>query len=226
MLFKQFNPIHPIVELLERSFIYNTKIYMGENVMSRIYTRSGDNGETGLFGGQRVDKDDLRVEAYGTVDELNALLGAVRIHVTNKAMDSLLQHIQNNLFDVGADLATPEAKDTNKGRIHIQRVSAPHVAYLETQIDHYEAMLQPLTYFILPGGAAAAAALHHARTVCRRAERRTVTLARAEADTTPVNPDVIRYLNRLSDLLFVLARAANHLQGVADVRWIPNEVEG
>ncbi len=195
--------------------------------MSRIYTRSGDNGETGLFGGQRVDKDDLRVEAYGTVDELNALLGVVRVHVTpaDAAMDSLLQHIQNNLFDVGADLATPEARDEHKGRIHIQRVSAAQVTYLETQIDHYEAGLPPLTYFILPGGSAAAAALHHARTVCRRAERRCVTLARAEAENAPVNPDVISYLNRLSDLLFVIARSANHRQGVADTRWTANVVE-
>ena len=122
--------------------------------MARIYTRSGDNGETGLFGGQRVGKDDLRVEAYGAVDELNALLGVVRIHVSDTAMDGLLQHIQNDLFSVGSDLATPEAKDANKGRIQIQRVSAGQVAFLEAQIDHYEDALPPLTYFILPGGSA------------------------------------------------------------------------
>ncbi len=193
--------------------------------MTRIYTRSGDNGETGLFGGQRVDKDDLRVEAYGAVDELNALLGVVRLHVSDAAMDGLLQHIQNDLFSVGSDLATPEEKDANKGRIQIQRVSTGQVAFLEAQIDHYEDALPLLTYFILPGGHASAASLHHARTVCRRAERRTITLARAVADTAPVNPDVIRYLNRLSDLLFVLARAANQLAGVEDVRWTVNTVE-
>lgn len=193
--------------------------------MTRIYTRSGDSGKTGLFGGQRVDKDDLRVEAYGAVDELNALLGVVRIHVSDAAMDGLLQHIQNDLFSVGSDLATPEEKDANKGRIQIQRVSAGQVAFLEAQIDHYEDTLPPLTYFILPGGHASAAFLHHARTVCRRAERRTITLARAVADTAPVNPDVIRYLNRLSDLLFVLARAANQVAGVEDVRWTVNGVE-
>ena len=177
--------------------------------MTRIYTRSGDDGGTGLFGGQRVSKDALRVEAYGTVDELNAVLGLVRTHEADPDIAALLQTMQNDLFGLGADLATPEEKDVDKGRVHITRVAPAQVTYLENQIDLYESELPPLTNFILPGGSPLAAGLHHARVVCRRAERRTVTLAHAEV----VNPVVIQYLNRLSDLLFVLARVANHRRG-------------
>jgi cob(I)alamin adenosyltransferase len=189
--------------------------------MTRIYTRSGDDGGTGLFGGQRVSKDALRVEAYGTVDELNAVLGLVRTQEADTDIDALLQTVQNDLFGLGADLATPEAKDTIKGRVHITRVALSQVTYLETQIDRYEDELPPLTNFILPGGSPLAAGLHHARVVCRRTERRAVTLAHAEAQAAPVNPIVIQYLNRLSDLLFVLARIANHRRSLPDVVWNP-----
>ena len=189
--------------------------------MLKIYTRTGDDGDTGLFGGQRVHKDDLRVEAYGTVDELNAVLGVTRTHITfnDGDLDALLQTIQNDLFGLGSDLATPDEKDTDKGRIHITRVAPSQVAYLESQIDHYEGELPPLTNFILPGGSPFAASLHVGRVVCRRAERHCVTLARAHAETAPLNPDVIRYLNRLSDLLFVLCRVANKRRDVPDVVW-------
>lgn len=189
--------------------------------MTRIYTRSGDDGGTGLFGGQRVSKDALRVEAYGTVDELNAVLGLVRTQEADTDIDALLQTVQNDLFGLGADLATPEAKDTIKGRVHITRVALSQVTYLETEIDRYEDELPPLTNFILPGGSPLAAGLHHARVVCRRTERRAVTLAHAEAQAAPVNPIVIQYLNRLSDLLFVLARIANHRRSLPDVVWNP-----
>ncbi len=187
----------------------------------RIYTKTGDEGDTGLFGGQRVRKDDLRVEAYGTVDELNAVLGEARARGMGEDsdLDETLSRFQHDLFNVGADLATPRAEDETKGRVHVTRVTSERTARLETLIDRYEAELPPLTRFILPGGHALAAALHLARVVCRRAERRCVTLA--DVDPTAINPEVLRYLNRLSDLLFVLARVANHRRGVADVIWNP-----
>lgn len=187
---------------------------------ARLYTRTGDTGVTGLFGGQRVSKDDLRVEAYGTVDELNAVLGSTRALHPPVDMDILLHALQNELFLLGGDLATPDAASENRGRISISRVSADQVVSLEAQIDRYEEELPPLTQFILPGGCPLAASLHHARVVCRRAERRVVTLAGAERETqTPLNLEIVRYLNRLSDLLFVLARVANARQGDGDVLW-------
>jgi len=182
---------------------------------ARIYTRTGDAGDTGLFGGQRVDKDDPRVEAYGTVDELNSLLGVARAYAEDAAFERLLARLQSDLFSLGADLATPEEAGEKHGRITILRIGPERVAALEAEIDRLEAGLEPLTRFILPGGAPLAAYLHLARCVCRRAERRCVTLARARS----VNPEIIRYLNRLSDLLFVLARAANQRLGAADVVW-------
>ncbi len=194
--------------------------------MIKIYTRTGDEGETGLFGGQRVPKDDLRVEAYGTVDELNAALGIAHALRAEPELDALLLTLQHDLFSLGADLATPEEKDRSKGAVRIERVAASRVDRLETLIDRYEAELPPLTRFILPGGHPLAAALHGARTVCRRAERRCLTLSRSlgelsEADEEPINTEVIRYLNRLSDLLFVLARAANFRHSVPDILWNP-----
>jgi cob(I)alamin adenosyltransferase len=189
----------------------------------RIYTRSGDAGETGLFGGARVPKNDLRVEAYGTVDELNALLGCVRAQGADAEIEALLSSVQQDLFLLGADLATPTERDTRKGKITIERIRPEQVARLEAAIDRYEAETPPLTSFILPGGHPQAAGLHLGRVVCRRAERRCVALARnaAENGSPPVNPEILRYLNRLSDLLFVLARAVNHRQGVPDVAWNP-----
>ncbi len=182
---------------------------------SHIYTKTGDSGSTGLFGGQRVSKAELRVEAYGTVDELNAVLGIARTHSRTAEFETVLAGFQNTLFTLGSDLATPDARDTQKGKITVPRVTAAHVLPLEALIDYWEAELPPLTQFILPGGSPLAAALHHARTVCRRAERCSVDLATDE----PVNPEVVRYLNRLSDALFVLARLANYRQGLSDIVW-------
>lgn len=187
----------------------------------RIYTRSGDSGETGLFGGQRVPKDDLRIEAYGTVDELNAVLGMARVHAAGEELEQSIAALQSDLFSLGADMATPREEDTHKGRIVVERVGPEQVERLEAQIDHYEAELPPLQSFILPGGHPLAAALHLARVVCRRAERRSVSL---QHSGEALNPEVLRYLNRLSDLLFVLARVANQRQNVPDIAWKPDTV--
>lgn len=176
----------------------------------KIYTRTGDTGETGLLGGVRVKKHDLRIETYGTVDELNAVLGVVRAAHSSQRVDQILEHIQNELFSVGAELATPTPTGSHSGRIE-----ESHVERLEEMIDLCEAELAPLKHFILPGGCVTASHLHHARTVCRRAERRVVELS----ETGPVSPQIIVYLNRLSDLLFVLARFENARAGVADVKW-------
>lgn len=182
--------------------------------MTRIYTRTGDAGDTSLFGGERVRKDDLRVSAYGTIDELNAVIGLVRAAGAVHEIDSVLERLQHHLFDLGAELATPDA--TSAAAAHAGRMTADRVAALEQEIDRFEARLPPLREFVLPGGTAAAAALHHARTVARRAEREIVTLAARE----PLNPELLKYVNRLSDLLFVLARAANQAAGRPDVVWI------
>lgn len=180
----------------------------------KIYTRTGDEGTTALYGGERVSKDARRVEAYGTVDEANALLGVARTQLGDlDAFGGLLNNLQNALFDVGADLATPESRY----RVNITPLSEADVTGLEDHIDRLEADLPPLHAFILPGGHPAASSLHHARTVVRRAERRAVELSHAE----PVNPSVLAYLNRLSDLLFVLARAVNVAAGVQDHEWHP-----
>ena len=169
--------------------------------LNRIYTRTGDNGDTGLVGGDRVSKHDLRVAAYGEVDETNACVGVVRLHTgDDPLLDGVLARIQNDLFDLGADLATRDLEQT--GALRILDVQ---VERLEHEIDAMNADLAPLISFVLPGGSPASAALHLARTVSRRAERTTVALAAAGQ---AVNPAALRYLNRLSDLLFVLARAA------------------
>ncbi|MBK9715600.1 MAG: cob(I)yrinic acid a,c-diamide adenosyltransferase [Kouleothrix sp.] len=175
----------------------------------KIYTKTGDAGETGLWGGLRVPKDAARVQAYGTVDECNAAIGVARAGGVEPQLDAILAQIQDQLFVVGADLATPgEAAG-------VPRVGPQEVAFLEQTIDALEGELAPLRQFILPGGTLAAAQLHLARTVCRRAERWVVGLAREDA----VGPQVSMYLNRLSDCLFVLARAANARAGVPDVPW-------
>jgi cob(I)alamin adenosyltransferase len=177
--------------------------------MSKIYTKTGDDGDTGLFGGPRVRKDHPRIEAYGTVDELNAVIGLVRTHGVAE-LDALLATIQNELFDLGAELATPEPQ-----KFGIVGIGPQAIARLEQAIDRHEADLEPLRQFILPGGTSAAAALHLARTVCRRAERALVTLA----DCETISPAGVVYVNRLSDLLFVLARWVNRRSGVPDVPW-------
>ena len=184
--------------------------------LTRIYTRGGDQGETSLSDGTRVKKSALRVEAMGTVDEANAAIGLARLETGSHAKagpDHMLARIQNDLFDMGADLSTPEGSGGAKGPL---RILASQVERLEHEIDAMNAELQPLDSFVLPGGTELAAALHLARTVVRRAER----LAVALADRETVNPEAIKYLNRLSDHLFVLARVSND-KGRSDVLWRP-----
>lgn len=180
--------------------------------LTRIYTRGGDKGKTSLGGGKRVAKHDLRVAAYGTVDETNAAIGVARLHA-DTALDAILQRLQNDLFDLGADLATPA--DGQRGGPAL-RINQAQIDRLEVEIDEINADLSDLTSFILPGGSPAAAYLHLARTIARRAERLITELALKEE----VNPLAIIYANRLSDLLFVLARAANN-GGESDVLWLP-----
>lgn len=186
--------------------------------LSRIYTRTGDSGETGLGDGTRVAKNHARVVAYGTVDELNATLGLLLTQSPPPAEAELLLAIQNDLFDVGADLCVPPKPGEAPGAC--LRVRPDQATRLEAAIDRLNAALAPLTSFVLPGGEPAAAWCHLARTVCRRAERDVITLAQLE----PVNPQVIVYLNRLSDLLFVLARVYNK-QGRGDVLWVPGKTQ-
>lgn len=176
----------------------------------KIYTKTGDAGETGLFGGTRVPKDDLRVVAYGDLDELNAAIGFAAALEPDASAAALLQTIQRDLFTIGAELATPEP-----AKLRTKAVGPAEVGVLEAAIDAAQAPLPPLKNFILPGGTPKAAAFHAARTVCRRAERAVVTLARDQQ----INAAIIHYLNRLSDLLFVLARAANAAAGRHDVTW-------
>ncbi len=187
--------------------------------LSRIYTKSGDTGETGLGDGSRVAKDHARVEAYGQVDELNAILGLVAVSAADCPETELLLAIQNDLFDVGADLCVPPTEGEEPGKS--LRVTAKQAERLEQAIDRLNANLEPLHSFVLPGGTVAAAWLHLARTVCRRAERAVVTLLRTE----PVNSQVLIYLNRLSDFLFVLGRVANQ-SGKGDVLWVPGANRG
>jgi cob(I)alamin adenosyltransferase len=182
--------------------------------LNRIYTRAGDAGRTRLATGQTVSKSDGRVEAYGAVDETNACVGMARLHTgADVALHALLGRIQNELFDLGADLATPPKPDEAEGQA--LRIIESQVARLEAEIDGLNEQLPGLQTFILPGGTAAAAALHLARTVCRRAEREAVRLVESGA---PVSAPALRYLNRLSDLLFVAARYAND-RGAAEVFW-------
>jgi cob(I)alamin adenosyltransferase len=184
--------------------------------LTRIYTRGGDQGETSLSDGTRVKKSALRIEAIGTVDEANAVIGIARLETESHAQagpDHMLERIQNDLFDLGADLSTPEGGGGAKGPL---RILASQVERLEHEIDTMNADLQPLESFVLPGGTELAAALHLARTVVRRAERLAVSLAAQET----INPEAIKYLNRLSDHLFVLARVSND-NGQSDVLWRP-----
>jgi len=180
--------------------------------LTRIYTRGGDQGETSLGDGTRVPKQGLRVAAFGTVDEANAAVGLARLHTAGDE-DAMLARIQNDLFDLGADLCTPETGRKAEGAL---RILAVQVARLEHEIDAMNAALKPLDSFVLPGGTPAAAQLHLARTIVRRAERLTAALAAAE----PINPEALKYLNRLSDHLFVLSRHVND-RGARDVLWRP-----
>ncbi|MGB8330563.1 MAG: cob(I)yrinic acid a,c-diamide adenosyltransferase [Polyangiales bacterium] len=178
----------------------------------KIYTKTGDSGETGLFGGARVSKASLRVRAYGEVDELNSAIGWVRVQVEDPELDALLNRIQNDLFEVGAELGSTEDR---KKKSAMPLIAEAQVEALERAIDEYEQGPPALTSFVLPGGSESAARFHLARCVCRRAERSLVDLGAQES----VRGELFRYINRLSDLLFVLARYSNHVAGVADIPW-------
>jgi len=177
----------------------------------KIYTKKGDDGTTGLFGGERVTKDSLRVECYGTVDELNSTLGIANSEVKTIELNALLTEIQNKLFTVGGQLATPKEKDG----LRIVKLVSDDVLFLENNIDYFEEKLEPLKQFILPGGTKGASLLHFSRSVCRRAERLVTLLTKNEN----VSNLILVYLNRLSDLLFVLARYENSINQVSDVPW-------
>lgn len=178
----------------------------------KIYTKTGDAGETGLYGGERVKKTAQRVEAYGTVDECNSAIGLARAHLTDTELDAVLSGLQNALFDVGADLATPNDSPYAK---NVSRIDDTDVGALETLIDRLQEQCPPFTNFIHPGGTPASAALHVARTVARRAEREVLRLEAEE----PTNHEVARYLNRLSDFLFILSRVVNARAGVSEAAW-------
>jgi len=179
----------------------------------KIYTKTGDSGETGLFGGERVSKNTIRIEAYGTIDELNAFIGLTIIEVSDKSVKDLLQKIQNWLFSIGADLATPDNEKTKK--LNVFRTSEEYYRYIEKEIDKYESKLDELRNFILPGGTKGAALLHICRTITRRAERMVVALN----STVKIGNNIIIFLNRLSDLFFVLARFDNAVTGTPDIEW-------
>jgi len=188
-------------------------------VLSKIYTRTGDDGTTALGSGRRVAKYDLRVEAYGTLDETNATIGLARLHTRDSlpVLDAMLARIQNDLFDLGADLCFPDETKDARGRL---QVTDTQVARLEQEIDGLNRELQPLRSFVLPGGSPAASYLHLARTVSRRAERLIVALSARQGEA--VGEAALRYINRLSDFLFVAARSAND-KGKLDVTWVPGK---
>lgn len=181
--------------------------------MTKIYTKTGDKGDTGLFGGPRVPKYSLRIEAYGTVDELNAFIGLAVVEIKDKEIKILLEKIQNELFIVCSNLATPDLDKNDK--LNIPVVDEKFILDIEKSIDYFEEKLEPLKNFILPGGSKGSAFLHVCRTVCRRAERRVVELSSKEK----INENIIILLNRLSDLFFVLSRYENHLSGIPDIKW-------
>ncbi len=185
----------------------------------KVYTRGGDTGETSLFGAERVRKDHPRVEAYGTVDVLNAVLGLAVAELEAGDLCDWLGRIQASLFDLGSELATPDVEDREQRGKTLVRIGSGEVGQMEQWIDRLDLELEPLKNFVLPGGTRLAALLHLARTVCRRAEREVVRLG----ETEKISGDAVRYLNRLSDLLFVMARAANHRAGVKEPTWTGRE---
>ncbi len=178
----------------------------------KIYTKTGDKGETSLFGGQRVSKDNLRIEAYGTVDELNSVLGMAWNEIHDTDVKETVRKIQNDLFTLGADLATPLEKDS---RVNITRIGIECIEWVEKKIDFFEEKLPELRAFIIPGGSKSASILHFARTVSRRAERNVVTLSKS----VDIGDNIVIYLNRLSDLFFVLSRYENYAVGTPDTEW-------
>jgi len=179
----------------------------------KIYTKTGDKGETSLFGAGRVSKDNIRIEAFGTVDELNSFIGLVITESKNDEVKQTLIKIQNQLFNLGSDLATPNEMESQN--ISIPRITDEDYKYIEQQIDFFSDKLDELKFFILPGGTRAASILHIARTICRRAERRVVALN----NMVKINSNIIIFLNRISDLLFVLARYENKISGINDIKW-------
>lgn len=188
----------------------------------KVYTKTGDKGTTALFGGTRVPKDHIRIESYGTLDELNSWIGLIRDQDITHTHKTVLIEIQDRLFTAGAILATPPDKETLKNgqpRLNIARIKDEDIAYLETSIDEMEAGLQPMTHFVLPGGHTTVSYCHVARCVCRRAERLSVQLSHEE----PIDENVLRYLNRLSDYLFVLARKLSAELQAEEVKWIPRK---
>ncbi len=188
----------------------------------KIYTKTGDQGTTALFGGTRVPKHHLRIESYGTVDELNSYIGLVKDQAVDTVTKESLIKIQNDLFTLGAMLATPPEKETlksGKERLNIPKVTTSSIQFLEDQIDQMNTQLPQMTHFILPGGHTTVSFCHIARCVCRRAERLSVSLHEEEA----INPDVLKYLNRLSDYLFVLARKLSQDLSAQEVKWIPEK---
>jgi cob(I)alamin adenosyltransferase len=180
----------------------------------KIYTKGGDKGETGLHGGLRVSKDIERIEAYGTIDELNSFIGLAATEINNQKVKTVLNKIQNYLFVLGADLSSPEIEENKKK--NIPRINEEHCHDLEKEIDYFDSLNDELRNFILPGGDKGAALLHICRTICRRGERRVVTLNKEEK----IGNNIIIFLNRLSDLFFVLARYQNKISGVPDIKWI------
>lgn len=189
----------------------------------KIYTKTGDKGATSLFGGTRVSKDNLRIEAYGTVDELNAYIGLIKDQSIAEELTSQLHKIQHDLFTLGAMLATPPEKETlksGKDRLNIPKIESNSIAFLEKQIDLMNESLPPMTHFILPGGHTTVSFCHIARCICRRAERRSVSLHEQEA----ISENILQYLNRLSDYLFVLARKLTQDLNAQEVKWIPEKI--
>ncbi len=180
----------------------------------KIYTKGGDKGETGLFGGDRVPKDLERIEAYGTIDELNSYIALAVLEIKDNEIRALLEKIQNYLFIMGADLSTPISEKNKK--FNIPRITRTHIEILEKDIDHFDSRNNELKNFIIPGGDKGAVMLHVCRTVCRRAERRVVTLSKKEN----IEENILIFLNRLSDLFFVLARYQNKISGIEDTKWI------
>lgn len=179
----------------------------------KIYTKTGDKGETGLFGGERVSKNSVRIEAYGTVDELNSIIGLTITECNSEEIKTLLQKIQNNLFVLGSDLATPDSEKNKK--LKISRVTPDFAAEIENAIDYFTSQLEELRNFILPGGSKGSSMLHVCRTVCRRAERRVIAIE----DGIRISSDIVIFLNRLSDLFFVLSRFENKVSGIPDTTW-------
>lgn len=178
----------------------------------KIYTKAGDRGKTGILGGEKLWKDDIRVEAYGTVDELSSSIGLAICYLSDDSVKKELRMVQNELFSLSSDLACP----MNETRVKISRINGVPVERLEAVIDRYSEIVGPFRYFVLPGGSLGASFLHQARTICRRAERRVVGLMKS----VEINEKIVVYLNRLSDLLFILARLENKAQGVEDVPWL------